>query len=53
MLGRKLDILVRRTAVRLLVLDADIRELDVAAIARQAVLPGPFGNLGWCSIGPA
>ena len=51
--GDDLDVLVPRAAIPVLVLDAGIRETDVAIAVRQNVLLCPAGDLFGFTIRPA
>jgi len=51
--GQDLDVLVVVTAVDVLVLDAEIGELDVPVEVGQAVVVRPVANLVLAAIGPA
>ena len=52
-LGRDLQILPAHVAVRLLVLDAHVREVDLFIEVRQVMLPRPFLDLFDRAIRPA
>ena len=51
--GDDLNVLMPRATVPVLVLDAGIRETDVAIVVRQLVLPRPARDLGGFAIRPA
>ena len=51
--GDDFKILMPRAAVPVLVLDAGIRETDVAIVVRQLILPRPAPDLGGFAIRPA
>jgi hypothetical protein len=53
MRGRDLDVAVVPTPVRLLVLDADVREMHLAIEVRQVMFAGPLPDLFRRSIGVA
>jgi len=50
---RRLEILLTRTAIAVLVLDACVGEVHVPVVIRQAVLARPEGNLVRFAVGPA
>jgi hypothetical protein len=51
--GDDLDVLALPAAIRLLVLDADVGEVDLVIEVRQVVLVGPIANLIRRAIGMA
>ena len=53
MLGRDLQVLPANVAVGVLVLDADIREVDLPVEVRQAMIPRPRLDLLGRAVGPA
>ncbi len=53
MLGRHLDVLPADVAVGVLILDANVREMDLLVEVRQAVLARPLFDLFRCAVGPA
>jgi hypothetical protein len=48
-----LDVLSFPTSIRLLILDADVRKVDLVIEVREVVLVGPLANLIACAIGVA